>query len=625
MKSFVVVFAVLLSFSSSSLFGQKQKIDLDKLNFQKEYIWLPTSNELKDFNSYSIAFDAKQETLNKFDLNPKVLEEYFQLEGYSYLKDNSGDFIYSIQMGEQVVLSENILEVEKEVKTSEGTKLVTKYIAEIKLSVPTVIQLINNETGEPIYASVFSTEDDPTVYTDSESSSEAEAQKRINLKISGLNSMVRNVYIDRLKTEVRKVKDLYTYRKETTKLTLWEINLKKSPQLEQFQKEIDKVAYTLETASYREPIYPAQIKLQPVLDKWENEAGKLGSSDKYEKKLKFAYLYNLATAQLWLELYDDVFKTCDELIKHGYKTYEATSIKNIANTFIKKNEDTGHNGVHFYRSGFYDEYDFKYEKQALEKKKSKWNLVATSKEEMQKLKNFGNGLKEDYKEMKEEFTLGQEVGKSNAYYSTASFEIDGKAYEFKKGGLKVGNGSANSYSSEDYYRLAVYAKSGIVSEKNSFVGFRINLYKKDDAKIGVTDVVSLLSKYNGQTLQDISTRGSLDSVPFKKNGVLSPPKNISWSDYDKELSIDVEFSFRANSRDGSYAYKTMNGDAVKLELVEKTPIQAVGNGGSKSDAYMAKFRIEEVVLTRFWYGHYLPMYTNKRITVKNLEFYILIM
>ncbi|MCX6183247.1 MAG: hypothetical protein NT150_15145 [Bacteroidetes bacterium] len=616
MKNHALLFiSTIAIFSASTAFAQK-KIDIDKFKRKMEFIGVPKSKTLSDFNTYSITFNAKQETLNKLELRPKTIEDFFHLEGYSFVKEGNGDFIYSIQIGEPSITKEQVVESIVEVKNADGTKTKsTLYSAIIEMSAPTIIQLINNENGAILHVAVFSTQDNPTVFK-SEPSTKEGAEKVISFKTAGLNMSVKKNYIDALNAEIRKIKNAYSFEKQSYEQEFMDVDVKKSPDLQSLHNEITKVSSALSSAPYSEPLQKVQLALEPVLSSWLASAEKLSSADKYEQKLKFVYLFNLAVSQLWLEQFDDALSTAEKITQNDYKTYEAGIIKenvNMVKEYLAKN---GYRSRHFYRKGFYSTYNYTYTKQAIDTKP--WNPIAQTAKDIKELEDIAKGTA---KQLVEELTLGDTILSSTAFYSTFKFMLDGVPYDFKKASLSLGSGEASAGKS---YKIYCYTKEGLIVKQGQFSGMTIQLYAKDTNNLTAKNIQTLFTKYKGQTIGDISTPFWLDSVPFKVNGQKMAPKLISWELYGKNLAADIEFSFHTQNGDDFYSYKTMNGDQFQIELVSATPIVVQGNGKSCSQGYMAKFKIPSVRVTRFWYGHYSPMYTEEYKEFKDVEFYILL-
>ncbi len=616
MKNFALLFITLFGvFNAHTAFGQQKKIDIDHFKRKMEFLGLPNSNKLKAFNTYNISFTAKQESINTLEITAKDIASFFHLEGHSYLQTGDADFIYSIQIGEPTILKEELIESMGEIKNPDGTKTnVTQYSAAIEMSAPTVIQLINNESGEVLHVAVLSTPSHPSVYKSTPTTKDG-ATRMLGMKTAGLNLHVKKMYIDALNAEIRKIKSAYSFEKQSYDQEFMDVDVKKSPDLTDLHNEIIQVSTALSNAPYRESLLKTQLILQSTLIAWTSAADKLSSEDKYEKKLKFVYLFNIAVAQLWLEQFDDAINTSEKIILNDHKTYEAGIIKENANQVKAYLSSKGYRSRHFHRPGFYSDYTYTYTKQTVEKKH--WNFIAQTASDIKQLEDIVTDVKNIGKGLIDDLTLGDSIIASNAFYSTIKFEMDGTPYEYKKASLSIGSGAI----SEKCYALNCYTREGLIVKQGSFDGMSVALYSKNGAPT-MSTVKSLLEKYKGQLIGDIYTTTIYDSVPYKINDNWKAPKLITWEQYGKDLAADVEFDFNTSNGDDFYAYKTMNGDQFQIELISSSPIVVKGNGGSYAQGYMAKFKIPSIKLTRFWYGHYSPRYSEDYKEIKNLEFYI---
>jgi signal peptidase I len=201
--------------------------------------------------------------------------------------------------------------------------------------------------------------------------------------------------------------------------------------------------------------------------------------------------------------------------------------------------------------------------------------------------------------------------------------MDGVPYEYKKGSLSAGKGRPGN----DGYYISCHQREGLIVKQGEFKGIDIVLYPKDTNKVAtsVNNIKALITKNKGVAIGDIYTGDSrFDSVPYKLNGQKVAPKIISWQQYGKALAGEVELMFSTTNGDDYYSYKTMNGDEFQMELISATPIVVKGNAMVNSQGYMAKFRIPSLVLRRFYYGHYTPLYTEEYKELKDVEFYIVL-
>lgn len=341
-----------------ALNSNAQKVKIRKKKVEIEFIGLSKTAELSEYDSYTVDFDAKQKLLNILNLTPSKIEEFFKLFGYSYTEEG-GDFTYRIQMKEPRMITEKSVKILGEKRT--------RYQPLVRLSIPTVIEIVDNETEEPIHYATFSTADNPTEYKGTAASKKG-AEKTLNNKKSGLNKHALKLYRERLKKEIDTLKHKYSYSKLSYPYKFMDIKVKKAPGLSGLHDEIEKVTHELSEMSYRKSHDPIRDKLNPILEKWSKEAAELDNSDRNDSKLKFVYLYNLGSTHFWLEQFDKAREANERLIENGFRKRKSHQIRQNINGVEKVIEETGHDTRHFYRKGFYADYNYTYEEKEIEKK-----------------------------------------------------------------------------------------------------------------------------------------------------------------------------------------------------------------------------------------------------------------
>ncbi len=624
------IISLCILLSTYVLTGYSQKVDLDKLKVKLQYLTPPLNNDLEQFNSYSVNFDADQKTLDQLSIKPDMIGELFKLDGFVYLPD-LGDVIYSINIGKPVVLKEEVVKREDKVQNPDGTsKMVAVYHAHYYLSVPTVIQILSNITGEPLYVDVISTLNEPTKYVSDGQATLEKAQAILNMKDGAMNVNGRSEYRKDLTNAVTKLKRKNDYQKGIYSEEFFDIDVKKAPELTKLHEEIMLVTETLINAPIDQPLFVRQTKLEPILAKWKAEDAKLNSADKNNKKLKFMYLYNLAITQLWLEYFNDALETCKQIKENDYHSHIATDIENRVGAIKKELSESGFTSRFIIRQGFFSKTSYTYTPEAKKKFDFVDQAIKKNKADFEEIKKSGKeftkGLKDDFGKK----VLGDTIDAMNSMFSSAIVTLDGKVNELKEKTLSTGYGRPCSKAFDELYQITCWKGDkyfDYLTEKEGELkgvelDFYSNTYTKENIKAGT--ILDFLKGLQGSELTDISTTSRYDTVPFFENDEKKKPKEISWKEYGKEISMEIELTFKTKSFNDIYSFRTMNGDKFHVKIVESRPIVVKGNGGICTQGYGVRILIPEVRMARLYYGHYRPCYRDTYKVVKNLELFVIL-
>lgn len=607
-------------------FTNAQKVDLDKRKFETKYAILPTDATLSYFDTYGVDFFAEQTTLDQIGLSATTINAYFNLEGYVYTKEQS-EFNYSISIDKPIPLLEGIEDVQQTVKNTDGTtKVVTMYVAVATYAIPTNLSLRLVPLGTEIYSSTFSTRNYPTVYKSAPQATRDAAQSILNAKSKGLNSNTLALYSQTLKAEVTKLKQKYCFESFTSASLLWEIDEKSAPELAPFNKEVNTAIAILEKLDKNVPLTSARNEMTPSLTYWSQKAASIHSTEKPLMKLKYACYYNMAVCQYYLELFDDCAASCQLLIANNYDKTDGTILQTQANSAKETIKNSGLSSRHQARIGFTSTSHFEYTPIVLKKP----NFIEQNKQDFKDIGNsvgaIGKGLHDDFANPKITDTLKS----TETFFAYLKYTQNNETVEFK--GRELEHGSSMMYGvyndCDALQRLSLFKKTGIIPPKlGAPVGLEVNFRSNysNSSAFNTDSLIALIKLYQNDYLQDITTCHT-DTLPFRKSGEVIPSKTVLGKDYPKKISANVSSFYFISDREGTQEYATNNGDSFKISITEVVPVlvQDVHTGKMRPNSYLVTMKIPEVTLTKLMIGH-IWFYTYEYITLKNIEFRILVM
>lgn len=309
-KKQLSAFVIFLAYALSAY---AQKLDLDKKKFTVEYLTLPTNTTLPYFDKYSADFLVDPLVVKQLQLKPETINSFFKLDGYLYSRENA-DFNYSIQIEQSKVLEENIITKKETYKNSDGsTKTVIKYIATCVVVVPTTLSFKLVPYGTIIYTSKFADYNDPIVYQSSPQLTYQNGKMLLDTKIGGIPSDAKAEYIQLLTNKVKQLKRDCCFSINSSSAFLLTMNEKDTIRYGTFNKSVLKAVSILSDLKYNKPLDEARKQMAEILKYWSECNRNVSSTEKHFQKYKYAFLWNLAICQFYLEYLDECKITCIQL------------------------------------------------------------------------------------------------------------------------------------------------------------------------------------------------------------------------------------------------------------------------------------------------------------------------
>ncbi|MCR6639729.1 MAG: hypothetical protein NVV82_12290 [Sporocytophaga sp.] len=333
MKKIILLYLLFISVISTA-----QKIDLDKAIINVKYMDLPRSGALNSLKTYSVNLYSDPEYLAKLQLKDADIENAVYLKGFDYVKDpRSSDLVMDVIIDKYETISESIENTTYDSKDAQGkaVQLPGFYVLSNMIA-PTFVKLTDNTNGREIENIGFATINQPIVFKSPTFPSKQEA---INYIQKMLPSKRYDYFITTYKglfnSTFSNLRTTYCFQPINVNDIMWRVDLKKNPEYAPFNEELDKTITALKAATHTESIEATRTALAPTLKYWQDNASKIDATDKKVRKIKYAYLINLAVSQFWLEQLDDCEKTCNEIIANDYDAGDGKRILSNV-TYLKK-------------------------------------------------------------------------------------------------------------------------------------------------------------------------------------------------------------------------------------------------------------------------------------------------
>ena len=314
MKKYILLLSIFVYFIQTL---QAQKIDLDKRDVSIEQVLLPQNNALTKFNTYNVVLTFNISEKDIIGFSDEYLKNQFYMEGYKYVVDK-GDFTLKVTVDKVTLLSEDVIESTKDIKNSAGQMVkTTVYTGQLKYTVNSTIQLIDNATQGIIEEFNFAGSNAPIILTTGAEVYKSEAQDgnaKNKKSLTGLNDQYKALFSGNM----AKIKSKYGYRIVNETERFWQIDVSKAPEFAAFNEHLNNVINVLTELKAGGDLEKARTKAAPDLAYMAENGGKVVVIDKNTKQLKYAYYLNLSKAQLYLELLDECAVNANVVVQNGY-------------------------------------------------------------------------------------------------------------------------------------------------------------------------------------------------------------------------------------------------------------------------------------------------------------------
>lgn len=330
--------------------GYSQKIDLDKEVWTHNLITLPERGDLSSLKTYSVSMFANQGNLDRLGLTSNKIEDVLKLDGYVYTT-GLADIILQITIED---LKDPYEEVKpKETASYEGGKNVTKttYRAITSYLVPTLIKIINGVNNEILFNGVMGVPADPMLI-ESEFDSFDQAKASFKGTAEQRLERLKDKYYTLFASVFKGFRDKYDFKIDSETDIFWHIDLKKNPELGEFNEKLKSAKEIFATPKAWDDINLIRERLIPIMQYWAESADRVMGSDKSSRKLRYAYLVNLGKSELWLDMLDEAAITAQKIIENDYSRADGKILLSWVDFFRKQLKISPNNTRHFLRDGF---------------------------------------------------------------------------------------------------------------------------------------------------------------------------------------------------------------------------------------------------------------------------------
>jgi hypothetical protein len=319
--------------------GFAQKVDLDRFHFTVQYRNMPNKQLSKEYNTYNLLFGGSPTSKNYMmedDMNPSIF-----IHGWKKVSSN-GHISVKTSFGDFMIKSSTVNERKEEVKDKDGkvTGYRYYYSTVIVYNFPISYQVIDNKG--PVLLNETVSSNDKTWTTEEYSSYKMASDYYNNNRSIVRSNLARTNMTQALSAISSSLNYYYGYPPTNNPTKLWILDNKKHPEYEPMQVQWKTFKEVAARVTYEGVSEEDKKTLLSVIAYFDGLKTKYATSDKADKKLRYAGYFNNAMIYMWfLDNFDAAIKEAEGLIANDFDTGDGKDLRKEAEKFkenLKKNK-----------------------------------------------------------------------------------------------------------------------------------------------------------------------------------------------------------------------------------------------------------------------------------------------
>ena len=322
-----------------------QRVDLDRFKFSTQYRSLPSVRLDSSYRTYNVSVETSR--LMQAYLADMTPGNSVQLEGWRMLKKN-GHIAIQVKLEDLLPESFSVKEREEIIKDKTGKETGRrKYYSQEVVYTFSAFADITDYKGVHIENMVLASRNYKQVYKSPEFAIRyaAEGYFLINsLKVT--EQLYRNCVNRAINYLSSKLTEDYGYSERTVTDQMWILDSKKHPEYQAHRQAFLLIKETLFGVSANRSLDGVREQLKPAIDYFERIKKQYTSTNKHDRKLRYASYYNLATLYYYLDDPQAMLKEAGALILNDYDAKDGRALEASAlylkNLFLQTNLNSRH-------------------------------------------------------------------------------------------------------------------------------------------------------------------------------------------------------------------------------------------------------------------------------------------
>lgn len=314
MKKNLIFLIVAILFNVQSVSAQKVKEE----TFTYAYTQLPTNPLPADYSTYSVSVSTTGSDLRQIGLtNSNLINDYFKLRAFKKLP-KGGHFHVAIMIDPLVKLGTETKKNTTTTKNDDGKEVKrTTYYKSIRYYMPISIR-VEDYQGNILMEEVRGGADQAKGTTFKNGKSDFSSISSMNKAWKGgiaTYSKLRKENIElAMRTFSKQLKAQYDLQSKKVKMMLKVPSGKKVDGAADFLAQYELIKKAFADSKAEQPMTDIASQVAPALEYWESRKADFSATDKKQKKVHHACLYNIASVNYCLDHMDEAENYAQECI-----------------------------------------------------------------------------------------------------------------------------------------------------------------------------------------------------------------------------------------------------------------------------------------------------------------------
>jgi hypothetical protein len=321
---------VLGLFTCITLLATAQNVDLDRFYFNATYRELPRRGLDTSWRTFAVKAEIGplcRQTMKKDDLTQLV-----EIEGWRKLNNNA-HLMVRTKLEDVIVEKSQVKERQEILKDKQGKQTGVKMYYAMQLTYTYTAQTsITDYTGRTL-------EDMPRVdrsmkynWTGQEYTTKLEAEISFAYNAIHVTSeIMRSVATNTFAEISNRLSANYGYSQRTVNDFMWILDTRKHPEYDAHRRAFSLVKQGMFMMNADEPVDKVREMLQPAIDYFQKLKRMYPSTNKKERKLRYASYYNLAKIYIYLDEPDAAMREATDLVMNDFDARDGRMLENMAN------------------------------------------------------------------------------------------------------------------------------------------------------------------------------------------------------------------------------------------------------------------------------------------------------
>lgn len=335
---FLSIFSIILS--------EAQRVDLDRFNFSVSYRDFPEDPLPQEFKTYNVRVEASPSLGLEHSMQNMQVE--ISVEGLKKV-EGTGHITVLLMMDDIIFEKTDTKERIQTSKDKEGNEIKKSFFStELTYSFAARMSIYDYKGSTLISNRLLYDRSNKRIYKTPESSSADEARGYYTGKSSEIRtSLARQLTSGVLNQANEWLNAQYGYPVRRVNDILWILNNKRHRSYSDHQKAWNDFRNAIVHMNENEPVDKVKQKLKTVIDYFEKAKKQYTSSDREDRKMRYASYYNLAKIYLYLDEPDKAIVEADALAMNDFDERDGRTLRAVAEALAEKLRKNNASTRHF--------------------------------------------------------------------------------------------------------------------------------------------------------------------------------------------------------------------------------------------------------------------------------------